>query len=64
MNTWKVKYMKTLINKFFNDESGAAALEYGILIAVVAGVVLVTLAALGTSVSTQVTGAATAVDAL
>jgi pilus assembly protein Flp/PilA len=56
--------MKNLINKFFNDESGAAALEYGILIAVVAGVVLVTLSTLGTTLAGEVTAANTAVGAL
>ena len=39
------------IKNFFNDESGAAAVEYGLLVAVIALVMVVGATALGTGIS-------------
>lgn len=40
-----------LFNKFFNDESGATAIEYGLIAALVSVVAIVALTALGTELS-------------
>jgi len=39
------------MRKFFADESGATAVEYGIVVALIAGAIILALAALGTSLN-------------
>jgi len=39
--------MKKLM-KFFKDEDGATAVEYGIMVALIAAVIIITVAAVGT----------------
>jgi len=46
------------IKNFFKDESGAAAVEYGLLVALIACVIIVAVTALGGSIDTIFTTAA------
>jgi pilus assembly protein Flp/PilA len=50
------------IKNFFKDESGASAVEYGLLVALIAVVIIGAVTALGTSVSTKFNAAANAID--
>ena len=52
--------MKKLID-FFKDEEGATAVEYGLLVALIAVVIIVAVTAVGTNVSDKFTEAANAV---
>lgn len=47
------------IKKFFNDESGAAAVEYGLLVALIAVVIIVAVTTLGTNIKGVFNDAAT-----
>ncbi len=40
------------IRKFFNDEQGATAVEYGLLVAAIAAVIVVVVFALGEKINT------------
>ena len=51
-----------MIAKFFQDESGATAIEYGLIAALVAGVIITGLGALGTSLNTKFSSVAKSVD--
>ena len=54
--------MKTLMNQimtFVNDEEGASAVEYGLLIAGIAAVVMVAIYAIGTALNTKFNDVAT-----
>ncbi|TYC67930.1 Flp family type IVb pilin [Stappia sp. BW2] len=60
--------MKSLIKRFANDESGATAIEYGLIAGLLSIVIVGAVTATGTSLSaifttiqTKMTGAATAV---
>ena len=39
------------LKKFFKDEEGATAVEYGILVALIAAVIILAVTALGTKIS-------------
>jgi pilus assembly protein Flp/PilA len=52
--------MKKLI-AFFKDEEGATAVEYGLMVALIAVVIITAVTVLGTNVSTKFNEAATAV---
>jgi len=52
--------MKQMKN-FFKDESGATAVEYGLLVSLIAVAIIVAVTALGGSLSTKFTAAKTAV---
>ena len=41
-----------MLAKFFKDEEGATAVEYGIMVALIAAVIILVVAALGQQVST------------
>jgi pilus assembly protein Flp/PilA len=43
--------MKTLFNRFANDESGATAIEYGLIAALIAVAVITALNAVGTELT-------------
>jgi pilus assembly protein Flp/PilA len=43
--------MKTLINRFFKDEDGATAIEYGLIAALIAVAIIAMVRAVGTSLS-------------
>jgi len=51
------------IKNFFNDESGASAVEYGLLVAVIAVGLIVSMQSLKGSISTAFSGAGTTLDA-
>jgi len=53
--------MKKLI-KFFKDEEGATAVEYGLMVALIAVVVITAVALLGTNLSEKFSEVATNVD--
>jgi pilus assembly protein Flp/PilA len=50
------------IKNFFKDESGATAVEYGLMVALIAVVIVAAVTALGTSVNSKFNEAATAVS--
>jgi pilus assembly protein Flp/PilA len=52
--------MKTLIAKFVSDDSGATAIEYGLIAALIAVVVITALTTIGTNLDTKFTAVATA----
>ena len=52
-----------MIRKFLNDESGATAIEYGLIAALVAVACIVALEAMGTSLSGMFTGIKGKLDA-
>ncbi|MEH6665127.1 MAG: Flp family type IVb pilin [Brevundimonas sp.] len=53
--------MKTFINKFAKDESGATAIEYGLIAALIAVVIIGALQLLGGNMETAFNDVATAV---
>lgn len=50
-----------MVRKFFADESGASAVEYGLLVALIAVVIMVGVRTLGTAILTMFNTAATAI---
>ncbi len=55
--------MKNLFAKFLKDESGATAIEYGLLAALIAVGIIVTAGTLGDSLNTTFTKVSTELDA-
>ena len=53
--------MKAMIKKFFREEEGASAVEYGLLVALIAVVIIGAVTALGGAISTKFTAASTAI---
>jgi pilus assembly protein Flp/PilA len=51
--------MSNLFAKFVRDESGATAIEYGLIAALIAVVIIGTLQAIGTNLSTKLNAVAT-----
>ena len=49
-----------MLKRFFQDESGASAVEYGLLVALIAVVIIAAVTALGNSISTTFNSAANA----
>ena len=49
------------IKNFFKDESGASAVEYGLLVALIAVVIITAVKTLGTNLNTKFSAAATGV---
>ena len=45
--------MKTLFSRFANDESGATAIEYGLIAALISVVIITAVTAVGTSLQTK-----------
>lgn len=52
-----------MITKFIRDENGATAIEYGLIAALIAVVIIAALTALGTSISAKFNTIATSVGA-
>ena len=48
-----------IISRFFRDESGATAIEYGLIAALIAVVIITGVTAVGTSLSTTFTNLST-----
>jgi pilus assembly protein Flp/PilA len=57
----EVKRMKEKIMNFFRDEEGATAVEYGIMVALIAAVIIVAVTAIGTNLETTFDNVATAI---
>lgn len=55
--------MSKFIKQFLNDESGATAIEYGLIAALIAVVIITAVTALGENISTQFGKVATAIGA-
>jgi pilus assembly protein Flp/PilA len=51
--------MKTMLRRFVRDESGATAIEYGLIAALIAVVIIGAVTAVGTNLSTQFNTVAT-----
>ncbi len=45
--------MRNLLNRFAKDESGATAIEYGLIAALIAVVIIAALGAIGTQLKTK-----------
>lgn len=59
-----IQYLSILLNARVAklDERGATAVEYGLLVALIAGVIIAVVAFLGTDIRDAFTGVETAVD--
>ena len=55
--------MKKFISKFVSDESGATAIEYGLIAALIAVVIIAAVTALGTNISAKFGEVAAAIGA-
>ena len=53
--------MKALFNRFANDEAGATAIEYGLIAALIAVVIIGAVTTLGTTLSNKFSTIATAI---
>jgi pilus assembly protein Flp/PilA len=53
--------MKAMIQKFFQEEEGATAVEYGLLVALIAVVIMAAVGTLGTNLNTKFSSVATSV---
>jgi pilus assembly protein Flp/PilA len=53
--------MGSAMKRFWNDESGATAVEYGLMVALIAVVIIVAVRALGTATSTKFNEASNAI---
>ena len=51
--------MSKFVSKFMNDESGATAIEYGLIVALIAVVVITAFTTLGQNLNTKMTNVAT-----
>ncbi len=56
--------MQNLMSRFIKDESGATAIEYGLIAALIAVALIVGARAVGTSVNSKFTDVSTALDAI
>jgi pilus assembly protein Flp/PilA len=52
--------MRKFITKFFSDESGATAIEYGLIAALISVAIITAVTAVGTSLTTTFNSVATA----
>jgi len=60
-NKWRI-IMKKFATRFMNDESGATAIEYGLIAALIAVVIISAVTALGTNAASKFTEVATAME--
>jgi pilus assembly protein Flp/PilA len=60
-NTKKGRKNMERIKNFFKDESGASAVEYGLLVALIAVIIIGAVSLLGTNLSTTFNSAATTI---
>ena len=54
--------MSKFVSKFINDESGATAIEYGLIVALIAVVVITAFTTLGTNLNKKMSTAAAAIS--
>ena len=52
-----------MLKRFFQDEAGATAVEYGLLVALIAVVIITAVTTLGTSLSTKFQSVASSISA-
>ena len=57
-------YMRTFLKSFIRDESGAAAAEYALILAIVGAGIAAAALALGTAISSAIQGAAGAIPTI
>jgi pilus assembly protein Flp/PilA len=62
MLNFKETNMKNLISRFIRDESGATAIEYGLIAALVSVACILGLTAVGTNLSTKFQAVATSLQ--
>ena len=55
--------MSTFVTRFIKDESGATAIEYGLIVALIAVVIITAVTTVGTNLSTKFNSAATSIAA-
>jgi pilus assembly protein Flp/PilA len=51
--------MSKFVSRFMNDESGATAIEYGLIVALIAVVVITAFTAIGNNLNTKMTAVST-----
>jgi len=56
----KEQVMKSLVTRFVRDESGATAIEYGLIAALISVVIIGVLTTIGTNLNTKFTSVANA----
>ena len=54
--------MTQFVSRFLKDESGATAIEYGLIVALIAVVIIGTITAIGTKLNTKMTAVSTALN--
>ena len=54
--------MREFMSRFFHDNSGATAIEYGLIAAGIAVAIIAAITAVGTSLNTTLTNTATAIN--
>jgi pilus assembly protein Flp/PilA len=54
--------MQKLLPRFLRDESGVTAIEYGLIAALIAVVIITSVTLVGTSLSTKFTAVSTAIN--
>ena len=52
----EITLMKVLVNRFVRDESGVAAMEYGLIAALISVVIITAASSVGTSIAAVFTG--------
>ncbi len=55
--------MSNFIKRFVSDESGATAIEYGLIVALIAVVIITAVTTVGANLSTKFSSAATSIAA-
>jgi len=54
--------MSKFVSRFVKDESGATAIEYGLIVALIAVVIITTVTTLGTNLNTSLSKAGSAIS--
>ena len=54
--------MLKAVKRFITDESGATAIEYGLIVALISVVIITAVTAIGTNLDTKFNAAATAIN--
>jgi pilus assembly protein Flp/PilA len=61
-NRQRINIMKTLCSRFANDESGATAIEYGLIAGLISVVIITAITLVGTNLSAKFNAVATALS--
>jgi pilus assembly protein Flp/PilA len=62
MQQTRIKTMKTLLSRFAHDESGATAIEYGLIAGLISVVIITAVTLVGTRLSAKFNAVATALS--